>query len=55
MEHKIVPEHLRFYNFEITLDVMQRDRLVCGIKDEQIEHCLGSEKNLMFIKPLEIG
>ena len=34
---------------------MLRDRLVCGIKDEHIQHCLLSEDKLTLQKAMEIA
>ena len=39
-----------FWNFEGTLEVMLKDRLVCGINDEQIQRRLFSEEPLMVEK-----
>ena len=44
-----------FCNFGGTLDVMLRDRQVCGIRDEHIQHRLLSEENLTFKKALELA
>ena len=39
-------------NFGATLDLMLRDRLVCGINDDAIQRRLLSEQNLTFDKAL---
>ena len=38
-----------FYNFGNSLDSMIRDRLVCGINDEQIQKCLLSEGDTLTL------
>ena len=39
-----------FWNFKGTLEVMLKDKLVCGINDEQIQRRLFSEETLMVKK-----
>ena len=39
-----------YWNFEGTLEVMPKDRLVCGINDEQIQRRLLSEETLIVKK-----
>ena len=37
-------------NFGDTLELMLRDRIVCGINDTQTQKCLLAEKNLTYAK-----
>ena len=46
---------LEFRNFGDTLDVMIRDRLVCGINDITIQKRLLSEPGLTYAKAVEIA
>lgn len=41
--------------FGATLDLMLRDRLVCGVNNDAIQHWLLSEQNLQFDKALTIA
>ncbi len=43
-----------FCNFRDTLEVMIRDRLVCGINDAAIQKCLLAESGLTYAKAVEI-
>ena len=45
-------EHCDFQN---TLEEMLRDRLVCGINDEQIQHMLLVESSLDFKKSMKLA
>ena len=42
-------------NFGDTLELTLRDRLVCGINNDRIQRRLLAEKNLTFIKALDIA
>lgn len=44
-----------FCNFGDTLKLMIRDRLVCGINDENAQRLLLAEKELTYDKALEIA
>ena len=44
-----------FCNFGDTLNLMIRDRLVCGINDENTQQLLLAEKGLTYAKGLEIA
>ena len=44
-----------FCNFGDTLNLMIRDRLVCGINDENTQRLLLAEKDLTYAKALEIA
>ena len=44
-----------FCNFGTSLEEMMRDRLVCGISDEQIQHRLLSKNKLTLTKALELA
>ena len=44
-----------FCNFGDTLSLMIRDRLVCGINDENTQRLLLAEKDLTYEKALEIA
>ena len=44
-----------FCNFGDSLDSMLRDRLVCGIQDENIQKRLLAEKRLTFAKAMELA
>ena len=47
---KYLPEH----DFQNTLEEMLRDRLVCGINDEQIQRRLLVESSLDFKKAMKL-
>ena len=44
-----------YCQFAATLDDMLRDRLVCGIRDHQLQHRLLAETDLIFQKALDIS
>ena len=44
-----------FCNFGQTLEVMLRDRIVCGINDDAIQRRLLTEPGLTYKKSLEIA
>ena len=44
-----------FCNFDDTLDVMIRNRLVCGINDTEIQKRLLSQPELTYVKAVEIA
>ena len=44
-----------YCNFGDTLELMLKDRIVCGINDTQIQKCLLAEKNLTYAKAKEIA
>ena len=44
-----------FYNFGDSLELMLRDRLVCGINDETTQRLLLAEAELTYKKALEIA
>ena len=43
------------YDFQNTLEEMLRDRLVCGINDEQIQRRLLAESSLDFKKAMKLA
>ena len=45
----------QYCNFGETLEVMLRDRIVCGINDQQTQKKLLAEKTLSFDRALEIA
>ena len=45
----------QYCNFDNTLELMLRDRLVCGINDAQIQRRLLAEKSLTYAKAQEIA
>ena len=45
----------QYYNFGETLELMLRDRFVCGINDQQTQKKLLAEKVLSFDKAMEIA
>ena len=42
-------------NFLNTLELMLRDRLLCGINNDRIQRRLLAEKDLTFVKALDIA
>ena len=44
-----------YCNFGATLELMLRDRLVCGINNEMTQHLLLAETTLTYKKTLEIA
>ena len=45
----------QYCNFGDTLELMMRDRIVCGINDTQTQKHLLAEKNLTYAKAKEIA
>ena len=50
-----LPFRSEHYDFQNTLEEMIRDRLVCGINDEQIQRRLLAESSLDFKKAMKQG
>ena len=44
-----------YCNFRSTLNLMPRDKLVCGIQDNATQRCLLAEPDLTFVKALQIA
>ena len=47
--------YLSEHDFQNTLEEMLRDRLVCGINDEQIQRRLLAESSLDFKKTMKLA